>query len=93
MNEWREKVEAALIEAGRAWERGDRSRSLTDMYAQAAIAELLPLLKAELAKDNEAAAQRVRDLIAASGSTDARVVALMTLEQRTAAIEAWEPEA
>lgn len=91
MNEWREKVKARWRK-----EMGKLGKPLgltLDEGADAAIAELLPLMKAELAKDNEAAAQRVRDLIAASGSTDARVVALMTLEQRTAAIEAWEPEA
>jgi hypothetical protein len=82
MNDWREKVEAALIEAGRAWERGDRSRSLTDMYAQAAIAELLPVMKAEMVK------------VARSKKYEPELIPHnVTCEEIAAAIEAWEPEA
>jgi hypothetical protein len=101
MNEWREKVALKVQAASNdcrftphinsTYDADQMPTDVARYIARAAIAELLPLMKAELAKDNEAAAQRVRDLIAASGFTDARVVALMTLEQRTAAIEAWEP--
>ena len=84
MNEWREKVKAALasaqIHVGSFEIIIANDADLTDyeleVFARAAIAELLPLLKAELAND-------LRD------KHDGRLVSRMAI---AAEIEAWEPE-
>jgi hypothetical protein len=83
MNEWREKVARASCRAAigecHQW---DLDKRVDDEWrcwlpqADAAIAELLPLLKAKLAND-------LRD------KHDGRLVSRMAI---AAAIESWEPQ-
>ena len=90
MNEWITKVARAIHGVLFSFEFDARAGELTvneeRQLAQAAIAELLPLMKAELAKV-------ARDYGAREVFEDKRGFCRAVSREIAAAIEAWEPEA